>query len=334
MSYNEARGVTLDISASGRGLQQTLLLLAYLYANPKTVLLLDEPDAHLEILRQKQIYNLLSESAEETGSQLIAATHSEVLLNEAAQKDIVVAFVGSPHRVDNRGSQVLKSLREIGFDQYYQAEQTGWVLYLEGSTDLDILRTFAKTLEHPVAKYLSRPFTHYVANQPRQAESHYFGLQEAKNDLLGIAIFDRIEPFEPSFGNFIKLIWKKREIENYLCYKEILIKYATHGLGDDLLDRADKQIRAKAMEESIYEMENALKIQYKPGPWSSDIKASEDFLEPLFKNYFNRLGNYNLMGKTNFHQLARFIPKEMIDSEIIEKLDAIFKVAVNSKPLN
>jgi len=41
------------------------------------------------------------------------------------------------------GSQVMKSLEEIGFEHYYHAEQTGWVLYLEGSTDLAILRAFA-----------------------------------------------------------------------------------------------------------------------------------------------------------------------------------------------
>lgn len=52
MKYRE-RGTPLDLSSSGRGLQQTLLLLAYMYANPGTVLLLDEPDAHLEILRQQ-----------------------------------------------------------------------------------------------------------------------------------------------------------------------------------------------------------------------------------------------------------------------------------------
>ena len=44
--------------------------------------------------------------------------------------------VGQPHRIDDRGSQVLKALRRIGFEQYYMAEQEGWVLYLEGSTDL------------------------------------------------------------------------------------------------------------------------------------------------------------------------------------------------------
>ena len=143
MEY-EHRGIRLDLSSSGRGLQQTLLLLARLYANPGTVLLLDEPDAHLEILRQRQTYQLITEVAGSQGSQIVAASHSEVVLNEAADRDIVIAFVGKPHRIDDRGSQVLKALKEIGFDQYYQAEQNGWVLYLEGSTDLNILQSFAQ----------------------------------------------------------------------------------------------------------------------------------------------------------------------------------------------
>ena len=69
MSYGE-RGVTLDLSSGGRGLQQTMLILAYMYASPGAVLLLDEPDAHLEILRQRQIYQLISETASKSGSQI------------------------------------------------------------------------------------------------------------------------------------------------------------------------------------------------------------------------------------------------------------------------
>ena len=66
MSYYEGE-TELDLVSSGRGLQQTLLLLAHLYTHPKSVLLLDEPDAHLEILRQRQIYRILTETAEEIG---------------------------------------------------------------------------------------------------------------------------------------------------------------------------------------------------------------------------------------------------------------------------
>ena len=104
MSYQEL-GISLDLSSSGRGLQQTLLLLAYIAAHPGSVLLLDEPDAHLEILRQRQIYQTLTELAREHDSQIIAASHSEVILNEAANRDVVIAFLGSPHRIDDRGSQ-------------------------------------------------------------------------------------------------------------------------------------------------------------------------------------------------------------------------------------
>ena len=56
--------------------------------------------------------------------------------------------------MNDRGSQVIKSLTDIGWDQYYLAEETGWLLCLEGPTDLAILRTFAEILGHPAQ---SRP---------------------------------------------------------------------------------------------------------------------------------------------------------------------------------
>jgi hypothetical protein len=199
MDYRTPSGALLDISASGRGEQQTLLLLAHMAIHSGAVLLLDEPDAHLEILRQRQIYDVISQQAERTKSQLIAASHSEVILNEAAERDVVVAFVGKPHRIDDRGSEVLRALRDIGFDHYYLAETTGWVLYLEGSTDLAILRAFARRLDHPAQALLERPFVHYVANQPRKAQEHFYALREARPDLAGIAIYDRLTIALPNY---------------------------------------------------------------------------------------------------------------------------------------
>jgi len=38
------------------------------------------------------------------------------------------------------------------------------------------------------------------------------------------------------------------------------------------------------------------------------------------------------MDKKNFHELARFVSKEKIDSEVVEKLDAIVAVAKSVKP--
>jgi uncharacterized protein len=102
---------------------------------------------------------------------------------------MVIAFVGTPHRIDDRGQQVVKALPDIGFDQYYQAELKGWLLYLEGSTDLAILQAFARTLGHSALAALERPFVHYLAtNLPGRAREHFFGLMEAKPDLLGLAL--------------------------------------------------------------------------------------------------------------------------------------------------
>ena len=331
MTYRE-RGARLDLSSAGRGLQQTLLLLAYMYGNPGAVLLLDEPDAHLEILRQRQTYRLLTGVARETGSQIVAASHSEVLLNEAAGQDVVVAFVGRPHRIDDRGSEVLKALREIGFDQYYQAEQTGWVLYLEGSTDLSILQAFARRLGHERAsRALERPFVHYVGNRVRAAQSHFHGLREALPRLGGVALFDRFDTAPPEMVPIECLNWTRREIENYVCTRAALEAYAADsasGAGPGpLFTEAEADRRVRAMRESIGEIESALKTLGKGSPWDADVKASDEFLDPLFQAYFARLGLPNLMAKKNYHELTDYVPDGEIDPEVGEKLDAITRVA-------
>lgn len=330
LKYRTRTGTRLDISSSGRGQQQTLLLLAHMTVNPGSVLLLDEPDAHLEILRQRQIYQLLTDVAAESGSQIIAASHSEVLLNEAGDRDVVIAFVGKPHRIDDRGKQVVKALKEIGFEHYYQAEEVGWVLYLEGSTDLAILRAFASRLEHSALSRLERPFVHYVANQPRKAQSHFYGVREAKSDLAGIAIYDRLEGELPTDPNLVQLMWRRRELENYLCQRDVLLAFA-ESQGSAQAGPLFGQSWRKAMEECIVEIERALAVLGEPSPWSADIKASDQFLDRLFPKFYEKLSLPNLMRKTDYHTLAPFVARDAIDPEISEKLDQIVAVSKMAK---
>ncbi|MGQ0655745.1 MAG: AAA family ATPase [Betaproteobacteria bacterium] len=334
MRYREPSGVQLDISSSGRGLQQTLLLLTHLYANPKTVLLLDEPDAHLEILRQREIYRLLTDVAEQKGSQVIAASHSEVILNEAAGRGTVVAFVGKPHRLNDRGSQLTKALSDIGWEQYYQAEQTGWALYLEDSTDLAILQAFAKRLGHAASGLLNGPFVSYVAaNLPSKARDNFYGLREAKQDLVGIAIFDRLEKELQERTPLRELMWSRREIENYFCTEATLLAYADHDVPDDLFGAVEKERRTVAMREAIAEISNALSlIRAGANPWSPDIKATDEFLDPVFRRFFEKLGLPITFRKSDYFFLASLVPQHEIDVEISRKLDAIVATANQAKP--
>ncbi|MFH0911833.1 MAG: AAA family ATPase [Planctomycetota bacterium] len=326
MEYEEGR-TRLDLSSAGRGLHQTLLLLAHLYANPGTVLLLDEPDAHLEILRQREIYGLLTDVTEQQNSQIIAASHSEVVLNEAADRGKVIAFVGKPHVMNPQSRQVLKSLKSIGWDQYYQAEETGWVLYVEGATDLNILRAFAKILDHSAAKYLNRPFVHYVGNLPNKAREHFFGVREAKPDLQGIAIFDRLDQSLHSDSELIELMWNRREIENYFCTEEVLLAYAQQHQPGGLFS----QSKVDAMHESISEVAKLLEID-ELAPWSSDIKATDQVFDRVFRLFFKKLDLSITFGKSDYHELASLLSKDKIDAEIMEKLDAIAEVAKKATP--
>lgn len=330
-------GVRLDLSTSGRGLQQTLLLLAYLSANPQSVLLLDEPDAHLEILRQRQIYRLLTESAREQGSQIIAASHSEVILNEAADRDVVVAFVGKPHRIDDRGSQLLKSLKEIGFEQFYQAEQTGWVLYVEGATDLFILQAFAERLKHPVERYLETPFVHYVMNQPSKAREHFRGLREASPSLVGVALFDRLTSVLQPTPELREYMWTRKEIENYLCQPETLQAYAgildEARLGGPLFAMAIVDKGQSAMKECIEDLVPRAALRDRNDPWWSETKATDQFLDRLFDSFFKSLQIPNLMRKSDYHVLAQYVPEDQIAPEISTVLDMILEVAKRAKPV-
>lgn len=246
-----------------------------------------------------------------------------------------MAFVGKPHRIDDRGSQVLKSLKAIGFDQYYQAEQVGWVLYLEGSTDLAVLQAFAELLDHPAKRFLEQPFVHYVANQPSKAKDHFFGLQEAKPDLVGMALFDSIAQDLKEDGPLFEVKWRRCEIENYLCYPETLLAYAEHVEGEPgpLFVEPLRDRQRAAMQEAMDQVSGALRVLGRPDPFGPDVKASDDFLAPLFQSYFKKLGLRNLMQKTEYHVLAKFVPRERIDPEIIEKLDLLVRVASQARPV-
>ena len=110
----------LDVALAGRGLQQMLLLLAYLHSHPRSVLLIDEPDAHLEILRQKQVYALLREIAARNESQVVLVTHSEVLIDEALDRNLTLLSGGRAEDLTAR-PDVRSALRRYHAAHYVRA---------------------------------------------------------------------------------------------------------------------------------------------------------------------------------------------------------------------
>lgn len=345
MSYLDVdKKTTLDITSCGCGMQQTLLLLAYIYDNPKgTVFLLDEPDAHLEIFRQRQIYNRINEVAEQRESQIIAASHSEELLNQSARRKAAVAFLigGKPHRIgQGKSDEVLKALSSIGFEDYYRAEQKGWILYLEGETDLRILHAFAEKLQHPVKQALENPLVKYIGtDNPKEMRGHFCALKEAKPDLRGFLLMDHTNKPLENRENWTERMWKKREIENYLCNRKAILSYVAEGLSrEDLFGQSDVSERQSKMEKEIERLEEALRTIGKSSPFSDDfldeVKTSDEFLVRLFMNFTGSMDwpESMVLRKSNFYKLVKYIPFEEIDKEVIEVLDTIAEIAQVDSP--
>ena len=324
MSYAGPSGRALDLSTAGRGMQQTLLLLAFLFVNRGAVVLLDEPDAHLEVLRQREVYNAVVDVATETGGQVVAASHSEVVLGEAILRDRVFAFVGGAPQELGKGdlAQLNKALREIPAADYYLARTRSWALYLEGETDLAILRAIAKKLDHPSIGALAAPFVQYVGNQPQRAKAHFHGLRFAQPEMRGFALFDRLDGGLQESPPLRAHMWIRREIENYLTSRAALLDWAAS---------QDEPLFAEpwisAMERAIEAVDRSLKTLGRTGIGDPDEKASEGILPPIFKLVFDELDRRNEMAKRSFHRLASFLPIGEIDPEIISVLDAIAEVA-------
>ncbi len=169
----------LDIASGGSGLLQVLILLSYFYARPASVLLLDEPDAHLHVILQRQIYDRLRSVASKRECQLIVATHSEVIL-DGTSPSRVVSFLGKPHKLvrDDQRDQVREAMKRLTTQDLLLAEQRRQVLYCEGESDFKILEAWARVTNHPASKFFETPFFHSnEGRNPREARAHLFALR-------------------------------------------------------------------------------------------------------------------------------------------------------------
>jgi hypothetical protein len=345
----------LDISSAGRGMLQMLLVFAYLYSHKRSVLLIDEPDAHLEILRQKQVYVLLRDIASENGSQVVMVTHSEVILDEALDTNLTLLLEG---RADDlaKKQDIRNSLKHFGADHYVKARERGYVLYVEGGTDIDMLRGLAEHLHHPVAEiWDERINSFYVQNnyplQDVNAElerveggfgltprDHFNGLRNLLPELRGLAILDNDgqNRQDRDEGGLRFRYWRRYEAENYFITPELLRDYAySQYPADDLFaQQARAQVDEVLAETLRDEVFGGSQSDY--GTWASSppdaarlvwearterLKLSS-LAESFFRRLADRVGGVMLLRKGQLHRLIPYVEiAAAAEQEIKEKLN-------------
>ena len=123
-----------------------------------------------------------------------------------------------------------------------------------------------------------------------------------------------------------------REIESYLCHKEVLIAWAKD-TGEETEGPLFSHQWVHTMEEAMTETEGSLGTLGKGSPWSPNTKVSDDFLNPLFDTFFKKLKLDNLMQRTNYHTLVQYVPSDGIDPEVSDVLDRILEIANQAVPM-
>lgn len=347
----------LDISSAGRGMLQMLLVFAYLYSHKRSVLLVDEPDAHLEILRQKQVYVLLRDIASENGSQVVLVTHSEVILDEALDNNLTLLLEG---RADDLAAKkdIRNTLRHFGAEHYVKARERGYVLYVEGGTDIDMLRALAERLQHPAATFWDeRINSFYVQNnypqQDVQAElerveggfgitprKHFSGLCNLLPGLEGLAILDNDgQNRQDCDEGALKIrYWQRYETENYFITPELLRRYVLQQYPtDDLfaqeVSTAIDATLAEVVTQSVFDGHAAdyqawLQFPAEAARLVWEAKTERRKLSALAESFFRqlaqRMGGPMLLTKGELHRLVRYaeLPASA-ETEIRGKLDLL-----------
>jgi len=311
----------LDISSGGSGFHQVLLLLAFFYARPGSVLLLDEPDAHLHVILQHEIFDLLRRVARERKSQLIVATHSEVIIDETDPTQIV-AFLGkTPHPLLNTSqkAKLKKALTRLRSLDYLLAGEIGRVLFSEGENDAKILREWARILSHPAYTFLSLPYFVPLGGKDwTQAREHFHALREAYPKLRGYLLLDHREPFQ-DMEDLAKSglevgLWDRNETENYLLVPDAIVRFCRSQepplVASIFASKASERLRKELPPEAFEE-------PFGLNPTLMKVKASDDLLLP----FFQKIGKP--LNKSELYLLASEMKPEEIHPEVIAKLDAI-----------
>ena len=296
------------MSNAGSGTLQVLLLLAFLYARPAAVILLDEPDAHQHVILQRQVYDLIRKVARERGGQVLIATHSEVVL-DATEPTRVLGFFGeSPRPLVNetQRNQLREALKRLTTTDLLLGREVGAVLYVESETDERILGEWVRILNHPAQSFFERPFVRSLGGRSlREAREHFFAMQAAFPGLPALCLLDgdnRDEPdAETTRAGLVVLRWRRYEIENYLLQPEAIKRFAKFPL----------------VEEAFWRQVPRGTDLFGDHVSLVRVKASDEFLVPLLAE----IGQPT--PKRDLYLLAAEMRPDEIHPEVVEKLDRV-----------
>ena len=334
----------LDVASAGSGFLQVLLLLALLLTQHRTaqqgatVLLIDEPDAHLHLLLQRSIYSELRQVAAQRQAQLFVATHSEMIVNNADARELYMMY-GTPRLVSalpdsQERRRLMESLGVLTHSDLLEADGALGVLYTEDFTDIDILLAFAGVLKDELAvrllstqlltKSSKAPLPDGLGEVPSQR--HWEMLKLIRADFPALELLDgdaknmADDLVTGTAEKMQRLRWRRYEIESYLIHPTALQRFVGKRLGGG-------PAAADASLALLNDLTTELQAEFVADP-VNPVRLAQRYLlnEPVSKTLLPALlqaAGLNVVQKRDFFEIAlAFLPEE-VHPEIIERLNQI-----------
>ena len=315
--YREtADGPIYELECAGSGMAQILLIQAALLHFEGTVLLLDEPDAHLHPWLVYAAERALRQFARDRGAQLIAATHSPHLIRAAEPRNLSVMVDGRlvAGAGDGSASFAEQVVERLDPEDIALAPAASGILYVEGRTDIEILRAWAERLDHPALRFLKRPFWKQCALGRRFGPPQHYRLLRGllSSDLPGVVLRDGDGKTHKESGKrngLRRLFWRRYEIENYLLHPRAVVRFVTIEEPTVAAKTADRFIRDQLL----------------PPVYRSPLKDHEYHRRMKGKTVISRAlaGMERPPSQGEYWRIAAVMEPEEIHPEVVEKLDAI-----------
>ncbi len=262
-------------------------------------------------------------------SQLVIATHSEVIVNAVEPRELCV-LLDEPcllATTDER-TRLVDSLRILSHTDVMLARGAPGILYLEDYTDVDILRAWARVLDHPARGLLeTRLFWRRTVVESRpgapgvQARDHYEALRLVRDDLPAVELVDgdarpEIQPTPITGQGFQRLRWRRYEIESYLVHPDALGRFVEQTVGP------------AAAGPHLADLQRHLEENFPPavvrGPLGDHEFLNATKARTLLPPALDAAGLPGLP-YTRYHEIAAVMTPTEIHPEVVEKLDGIMR---------
>lgn len=244
--------VPYDVSDVGMGMQNLLVIVANILLLNPSVVLMDEPDAHMHPALVKDFINIIKKLSDRT--QFFITTHSVPLIEAVELSNIYnLSYAretkGTVVRNITSRDEVLDTLENLGFSisNFQFVQKPNIYVFTEGLSDRDFILSFASKMEQ---KKNVNEFT--VTFIPIEGKGDRFKLarliDKLNNEFIDrpiLIVLDRdeaspenIELFRNKYfsTNPKRLFYlTKRQIESYLLDEKALSKISLDKIKDEVL---------------------------------------------------------------------------------------------------